>query len=239
MCGRYAVFTEEENEELREIINNINERYKQNTSQFNYRGQKADNNVSTVIDFMKTGEIFPTDIVPVITGNLERKRVANLFKWGFPNYMKASAVIINARCESLQEKPTFRKLLTNGRCLVPASGFYEWKSIDQRKEKYLIRPTCDKLMYFAGLYNNFIDKNGLPFTSFVIITTEANNQMSKIHSRMPVILSGTEAMAWINPSNIEIVSNAGIAFNTEIIGDTFAAGIFRPYSKELIFEKVG
>jgi putative SOS response-associated peptidase YedK len=204
MCGRYAVFTEEENEELREIINDINERYKDDAHK------------------MKTGEIFPTNVVPVITGNFENKRTANLFKWGFTNYRQPSRAIINARCETLQENPTFRKLLTNGRCLVPASGFYEWKATaNQHKDKYFIHSDCNKLIYFAGLYNNFIDKSGIPFTSFVIITTEANNQMSQIHTRMPVILSGAEAAAWITVGNTE---------NTSIL---------RPYSSELIFEKVG
>jgi putative SOS response-associated peptidase YedK len=214
MCGRYAVFTEGENEELRAIINDISERLK---------NDPVKTGIVSELSLMKTGEIFPTNIVPVITGHLGNKRVANLFKWGFPNYRQTSGVIINARCESLHEKPTFRKLLTTGRCLVPASGFYEWKSIDQRKEKYLIRPTHNELMYFAGLYNNFIDKNGIPFTSFVIITTEANNQMSQIHTRMPVILSSAEATAWINPINVGIVSNMGVDIN----------------SSELIFEKVG
>jgi len=221
MCGRYVIFTEEENEELKEIINAINERYNEDASK------------------IKTGEIFPTNIVPVITGHLESKRVANLFKWGFPNYRQTSGVIINARCESLHEKPTFRKLLTNSRCLIPASGFYEWKAVEQRKEKFLIRPTNHELMYFAGLYNNFVDKNGLPFTSFVIITTEANDQMSQIHTRMPVILSNAEAMAWINPGNVEIVSKAGIEFVSEIADNTCADSILRPYGRELIFEKVG
>jgi len=221
MCGRYAVFTEEENEELREIINDINERYKDDAHK------------------MKTREIFPTNIVPVITGHLGNKRTANLFKWGFPNYRQTNGVIINARCETLHEKPTFRKLLTNGRCLVPASGFYEWKASESKKEKYLIRPTGNELMYFAGLYNNFTDKSGITYTSFVIITTEANGQMSQIHTRMPVILSSAEATTWITARNIENISNAGINFNLGTVEDTGVASIFKPYSSELIFEKVG
>ncbi|HEY5583235.1 MAG TPA: SOS response-associated peptidase [Ruminiclostridium sp.] len=215
MCGRYAVFTEEENQELREIINNINERYKDDLPK------------------MKTGEIFPTNVVPVITGHLENKRTVNLFKWGFPNYRQASGVIINARCETLHEKPTFRKLLTSGRCLVPASGFYEWKATEAKKEKYFIRPSNTELMYFAGLYNTFIDKSGIPFTNFVIITTEANDQMSQIHTRMPVILSSTETTVWINQTNVENVSNTGIGINTGF------SNILRPSSSELVLEKVG
>lgn len=227
MCGRYVVFTEEENQELREIINGINERYKEDASK------------------MKTGEIFPTNMAPVITANAENKRVANLFKWGFPNYRQSSGVIINARCETLHEKPTFKKLLTYGRCLVPASGFYEWKTIDQRKEKYLIHPTQKELMYFAGLYNNFIDKNGLPYTSFVIITTEANSQMSQIHTRMPVILGGAEAHTWIATSNVEKSStyivgtnSASIVGNTEFLSDDGITSILRSYSNQLILDKV-
>ena len=212
MCGRYAVFTEEENEELREIINNINERYKE---------RPVRTNIYQVPSQMKTGEIFPTNVVPVITGVTGSKKTADLFKWGFPNYRQPSGLIINARCETLHEKPTFRKLLTNGRCLVPASGFYEWKTAaNQHKDKYFIHAACNELMYFAGLYSNFTDKSGIPFTSFVIITTDANNQMSQIHTRMPVILSGVEAAAWITVGNTE---------NTSIL---------RPYSSILVFEKV-
>lgn len=220
MCGRYAVFTEEENEELRGIINDINERYKQDAPK------------------MKTGEIFPTNTVPVITEPLGSKRIVNLFKWGFPNYRQPSGVIINARCETLHEKTTFKKLLTCGRCLVPASGFYEWKTAPQHKEKYLIRPTGNELMYFAGLYNNFTDKNGLPFTSFVIITTEANSQMSQIHTRMPVILSNAEAATWITVGNIENTSNIGFDNSTVISENAAITSILRPYSSELMFEKV-
>lgn len=220
MCGRYVIFTEEENQELREIINGINERYKDDAPK------------------MKTGEIFPTNMAPVITANKENKRVANLFKWGFPNYRQASGVIINARCETLHEKPTFRKLLTSGRCLVPASGFYEWKATEGKKEKYIIRTTNTDLLYFAGLYNSFIDKSGLPITSFVIITTEANSQMSQIHTRMPVILSGSEASVWLAPNNVDNVSNSDAAINTGIIDNACIASTLRPYSNELVLAKV-
>ncbi len=206
MCGRYVVFTEEENAELIEIINGIDQRYKNEAQQ------------------MKTGEIFPTDTAPVITGSSENSRDLHLFKWGFPNYVKSSAVIINARCETLHEKPTFRKLLATGRCLVPASGFYEWKAADGlsgKKDKYLIRASASNLIYFAGLYGSFLDKTGIPSTRFVIITTGANRQMSRIHNRMPVILDKSEAMAWISPSCMP--------------GDN----LLRPYGSDLSIDRVG
>lgn len=254
MCGRYAIFTEEENEELREIINNINERYKDEPVKSNasqqanianvkeslaftqlslFPEEPARTNIYQVPSQMKTGEIFPTNIVPVITGVSGSKKNAELFKWGFPNYRQNSGVIINARCETLAEKSTFRKLLQNNRCLIPASGFYEWKTIEKRKEKYLIRPTSDKLMYFAGLYNNFTDKNGLPFTSFVIITTEANSQMSQIHTRMPVILSSAVANSWMNDIS-------GSANNTCVRTNTCGTDVLsllKPYDKFISIEK--
>lgn len=189
MCGRYVIFTEEENMEIREIISQINERFKDESPK------------------MRTGEIFPTDTVPIITGDSKHGKVINLFRWGFPNFRQPSAVIINARGETLHEKPTFRNLLYAGRCLVPASGFYEWsKTSDQKKEKYLIRSSESSLVYFAGLYNKFIDKNGINTTRFVIITTQANEQMSQIHDRMPVILNGDAAIKWISPEYTESAS---------------------------------
>lgn len=179
MCGRYAVFTEEENEEFREIVNEINERYKEEAVK------------------MKTGEIFPTDTVPVITADTESNRTVRLFKWGFPHFKQNSGVIINARSETLEEKPTFRKILHTNRCLIPASGFYEWKTVEGKKEKYLITTANRNFFYMAGLYNSYKDKNGNPFTGFVIITSNSNEEMSNIHNRMPAILDAAEADSWL------------------------------------------
>lgn len=149
MCGRYAIFTEEENQEIREIISEINERYKQDSSGADRSGQKGAAPAKSSL--MKTGEIFPTDIVPIITGDSHNKKVVNLFKWGFPVYRQPSGVIINARSESLHEKPTFRQLIRSGRCLVPASGFYEWHKVsDHQKDKYLIRASDSGAYVLCG-----------------------------------------------------------------------------------------
>lgn len=208
MCGRYALFTEEENQGIREIMNELNERYKEDIAK------------------MKTGEIFPTNYSPVITANEQGRIVYNLFKWGFPNFRQPSGVIINARSETIREKPTFRKLVNTSRCLIPASGFYEWKASDntkKKKEKYIIRTSENALMYMAGLYSNCFDKNGLPFTGFVIITTEANEEMSTIHNRMPVILNKPEGSLWIKTKSKEIND---------------IKSILRPYNDKLLIEKV-
>lgn len=134
----------------------------------------------------------------IITGDGTSKKVVNLFKWGFPNFKQTSSVIINARCETLEERPTFKNIFHSKRCLVPASGFYEWKKTEDKKEKYLIRTENQELFYMAGLYNTFKDKNGNPFTGFVIITTEANERMSQIHNRMPVIFERKDIDNWLD-----------------------------------------
>lgn len=202
MCGRYAVFLEEENQEMRMIINEINERYRDDAHK------------------MKTGEIFPTNTAAVITADSKNNKVANLFKWGFPGFTQTGGVIINARSESLVEKPIFGKILQSNRCLIPASGFYEWKPSDSKKEKYLIRASGNPLIYMAGLYNTFTDKDGNPNTYFVIITTNANEQMTEIHNRMPAIIRNDKKDSWID-------KNKNVS---EIIN------ILTPYKDRLIFE---
>ncbi|MGI6777686.1 MAG: SOS response-associated peptidase [Acetivibrionales bacterium] len=176
MCGRFLLFDEAENEELRRIINEINKKYNQDE-----------------YPKLKTGEIFPTNYAPVITAG--NNNTVSLFKWGFPNY-KNTGTIINARSETLEERPAFRKILLSKRCLIPASGFYEWKQTGSKKDKYLIQ-TEKPLFYMAGLYNHFTDKNGIPFTAFVIITTDANREVLPIHHRMPVILERDSGKLWL------------------------------------------
>jgi len=182
MCGRFMLLDEPENQEIRKIIDMINERY---------------NHEET--PKLKTGDIFPSDYAPVILNNPADKKVLALLKWGFPN-PKGKSIIINARQETLHEKPMFRNLLLHKRCLIPASGFYEWKAIDNhKKDKYLIR-TKQSAFYMAGLYNTFTDKQNIPYAAFVIITTSANAEMSTIHSRMPVIFHKDKANQWLNYS---------------------------------------
>jgi putative SOS response-associated peptidase YedK len=184
MCGRYILFTGEEYEEIQAIIREI------------------ENNNEEHISSMKTGEIFPTDIAPVIARDTNNNISFDLLKWGFPNYKQSGEVIINARGETISEKPTFKKLLYTKRCLIPASGFFEWKKNDKKKDKYLIRPEAYNFFYMAGLYNFFVDKSGKLYKGFVIITAEASKDMQSIHNRMPVIMtSKEEAYKWIDNSN--------------------------------------
>lgn len=140
----------------------------------------------------KGGEIFPSDMAPVITayGKIE------FLKWGFiaKGYSK---LVINARSESIEEKPLFKKALDN-RCVLPANCFYEWKGEKGKKEKYKISLKGESIFSMAGIYDTFVDSNGVEYQGFVIITTEANEEMSKLHHRMPVIFKLGEEKLWLS-----------------------------------------
>lgn len=177
MCGRFVLFDEAENEELRRIVDEINQRLKD----------------VEAAPKLKTGEIFPSDNVPILVAK-NGKQSAHPAKWGFPNFNKPG-VIINARSESLEEKPLFQQSFHRRRCLVPASGYFEWKK--DNKVKFLIR-TEYPLIYMAGLYGIYRDKNANPYTGFVIITTEPSPAIAHIHNRMPVLLSRDQADMWLN-----------------------------------------
>jgi len=139
------------------------------------------------------GEIFPTNFAPVISAD-----GASAIKWGFPHW-KSSNVIINARSETALEKPTFRKSLLDRRCVIPSSGFYEWKRTgNSKKQKYLFREATEQKLYMAGFWNEFKDSTGVAYNAFIILTTAANDCVAPIHDRMPVILSQDEQDYWIN-----------------------------------------
>jgi len=140
------------------------------------------------------GEVFPTNIAPVIT-----RDGAAVVKWGFPHY-KGAGVIINARAETVSEKSMFRKPLLERRCVVPSCGFFEWKRVGdgKKKEKYLLRRPGERILYMAGMINVFRDAAGGDYSAFVILTTTANDSVAPIHDRMPVILAPDERLLWIN-----------------------------------------
>lgn len=169
MCGRYSLFTEEENQEIMRIVKSIDNKYPQNN--------------------MKQGEIFPTNTAPILC--LEQNQIKpELSVWGFPRF-GAKGVIINARSESADSRPMFRKSLHTRRCVVPSTGFYEW-SQNGLKTKYRFNLPNDPALYMAGLFNEFNGEN-----RFVILTTDANNSIADVHNRMPVILQKTMAEDWI------------------------------------------
>jgi len=106
--------------------------------------------------------------------------------------------LINARAETVAKKPMFRRLLGKHRCLVPTTGFYEWKKIGNRKSPYFIRLKDEKYFALAGLWDHWKDPKGEEIRSFTIITTKANDVLSEIHPRMPVILRREDEGLWMS-----------------------------------------
>jgi putative SOS response-associated peptidase YedK len=130
-------------------------------------------------------------MVPVIIANSPRQVV--LMRWGLiPHWAKDAKTaykMINARVETLTQRPAFRGLLSHHRCLVPACGSYEWKAEGREKTPYYIHPQDEQFISFAGLYDVWQRPQGEDLYTFTIITTDADESMAKLHHRMPVILA--------------------------------------------------
>jgi putative SOS response-associated peptidase YedK len=130
------------------------------------------------------------------------QRVADLAYWGLiPSWVKdpnTSPKPINARAETLEDKPTFRTAFRRKRCIVPATGFYEWKVAGKVKQPYYIHPTDGGLLAFAGLWEDWQGPQGEVMVSACIITTEPNELMGGIHNRMPVILPKDSWALWLD-----------------------------------------
>lgn len=122
-------------------------------------------------------------------------------RWGFvPHWLKDGAKarpMINARSESVFEKPSFRDAARSSRCLIPATAYYEWKQGDGGKVPYAFR-LCEKpVFYMAGIWSEWTDsRTGEVLRTVAVLTTEANSLVALVHDRMPVILSKAEAMVW-------------------------------------------
>ncbi len=123
-------------------------------------------------------------------------------KWGLvPSWSKDPKIgnrMINARVETIAIKPSFKHILKTNRCLVPCSGFYEWKKNDKSKVPYYIGLKNSKIFCLAGLYDTWTDSDGNDLKTFTIITTQPNNTLKPIHNRMPVILHQEFEDQWLN-----------------------------------------
>jgi putative SOS response-associated peptidase YedK len=142
----------------------------------------------------------PSQGLPVITNAAPEK--LQLLSWGLLPFWAKDGIktrrSINARAETVVEKPMFRQLFGRKRCLVVADGFYEWKQNKTAKEPYRILLQDEGLFAFAGLYDEWINKEtGEVLATFAIITTEANELVRPIHDRMPVILRPEEEEQWL------------------------------------------
>jgi len=181
MCGRYTPLTEDEIINVRQIIQEVSLRLARDEFE-NYKNNR--------------GEIAPTDKTPVVTSNGSELFFEHA-QFGFEKW-DGKGVIINARAETIHEKPMFNKHIQAGRCVIPASGYYEWKPSDERKHKkikHLIKDSHGNLLFMAGLW-----REGRTGREFVIITKNPYGAVVEIHDRMPVILRTDQLEAWLSGS---------------------------------------
>lgn len=160
-------------------------------------------------DYPPRFNVAPSQLAPVVTNGAQPQ--LELFKWGLvPSWAKDPSIgnrMINARAETLMEKPSFRTALKRRRCLVPADGFYEWKLNADGKTKTPMRMRLlnDEPFAFAGLWEHWHGDDGSELLTFTIITTSPNALLQEIHNRMPVILTGEKAKEWLTPGETDPV----------------------------------
>lgn len=147
---------------------------------------------------LKTGDIYPTDYAAAITATRESKPMYQQMRWGFSAY-DGKGVLINARAETVTEKPTFRKPVAENRCLIPATYYYEWMKSPTLKKKirHVMRDPKTTTVYMAGIYRLEASEDT---PRFVILTKRAAKQIQDIHDRMPVILDREQQKEWLSPN---------------------------------------
>jgi putative SOS response-associated peptidase YedK len=178
------------------------------------------------LEFPDSFNVAPTQRAPIVR-EVDGQRRLDLLRWGLVPFWADDAKIgnslINARADTAATKPAFRAAFKSRRCLVPASGFYEWQKLDdgKRKQPHYVQRADENPMFFAGLWERW-DKQGEaaggPVETYTILTTDPNELMARIHNRMPVILDPADFGAWL----------------AQEIPAEKLAGLLRPYPAELL-----
>ena len=178
MCGRFSL-----NETPRKLVEH-----------FDLTGE---------LDFSPSWNIAPSARICTITADSDGGRRLHKMRWGLiPSWAKDASIgnkLANARGETVAEKPSFRSAFKYHRCIIPASGFYEWKTVQGVKQPWFISLKSGAPMAFAGLWENWRPDTEEATKSCCIITTDANALMAPIHDRMPVILDREEWATWLSP----------------------------------------
>lgn len=147
---------------------------------------------------LTSGEIRPTNVVPVIAPNKDGKRTVFPMRWGFR--IPGRSLVVNARTETAAVRPTFRELWRQHRCVIPASWYFEWEHLDapggktKTGDKFAIQPNGRSVTWLCGLYRI---EDGFP--AFTVLTREPSDDVRRIHDRMPLILPEEMTDAWISP----------------------------------------
>ncbi len=181
MCGRYSL--EARPDEIAEAFDAANE-----------------------FAFSARYNIAPTQSVPVVrVGTASGSRRIAMIRWGLTSHPDNPRPLINARSETVARKPSFRQSFRSRRCLVPATGFFEWQKLGAAKQPFHIRRADRGLFAFAGIWDEALLGDGSTTEAFAILTTEPNRIMSPIHDRMPVILASEAWSTWLEsdtPGNL-------------------------------------
>ncbi len=180
MCGRFAQVIK--HDQLKKLTDELKLQQTSDQLELNYN-------------------VAPSQTVVAIVAKADI-RYLGFFRWGLiPSWMKEipDKVLINVRSESILEKPSFKASFIRRRCLVPATGFYEWRTSD--KQPFFIHAVDNDLIYMAGIYDLWTGADGSYVPSLGIITTDSNEIMKPIHHRMPLMLDSITWDAWLNPAN--------------------------------------
>jgi putative SOS response-associated peptidase YedK len=156
--------------------------------------------------------VAPTQPIPIVRLD-QGKRVFALARWGFlPSWVKdprGFSLLVNARGESVIDKPAFRNAMRRRRCLVPADGFYEWSDTRPRRP-FFVRPKSGGPIAFAGLWETWSGPNGEEVDTAVIITTRSNRSLAAIHDRMPVIVPPEAFDFWLDCAAVDATTAAAL-----------------------------
>jgi len=151
-------------------------------------------------NYFPSYNIAPTQDTPVIIFN--KKRRVKSMRWGLiPSWAKDQSIasrLINARSETILEKPSFKNLVPKQRCIVIADGYYEWKKSSGKSRPYYISHKENKLLPMAGLWDRWNNRQGQYISTYTVITTRPAENISHIHNRMPVILNEKDINPWLN-----------------------------------------
>jgi putative SOS response-associated peptidase YedK len=157
--------------------------------------------------------VAPTQPIPIVRLN-EGKREFALVRWGLiPAWVKDPkefSLLINARGESVNDKPAFRNAMKRRRCLIPADGFYEWQEAGGKKRPFAVRPKSGEAVAFAGLWECWMGPNGEEMETAAIVTTAANQTLHPIHHRMPVIVAPGAFDFWLDCANVDALTAAAL-----------------------------
>jgi putative SOS response-associated peptidase YedK len=156
--------------------------------------------VDTMPELVPRYNIAPTQLSPIVIAT-EEGRSIHMARWGLvPSWsrdLSLGAGMINAPAETLDQKPEYRTIVDAQRCLVPASGFYEWQTKGAKNQPYKMAPRNRALFAFAELWERWKPEVGEPVKTFTIITTQSNKLLRDVHDRMPVIIAPADYQRWL------------------------------------------